>query len=178
MDVLVLGAKEAPVPDEMKVSLDTEVIDKLIRALKQPMPVAKVGILGDHAARTVQVQDKSGKISTQAKSNAEIGAAHEFGAARLPKRSFLLQPLTEKLNKAVEDSGAYTEATLKEVIKENSFKRWVEKIAEIAKSIVLEGFASNGFGKWQQHSPGYTNNTGAILDDTGQLKNSISSEVK
>lgn len=164
--------------DDNTVQLNTKALDDLIRVFKGEMPVARVGILGQGNARTMQVQNASGKFDTVTSSNAEIGAAHEYGTSKMPQRSFLRMPLMEKLNGEIEKSGGYKDETIKEVIRNRSIKPYMQKIAALAEAIVLDAFNTNGFGKWAPHKPGYTNNTGQILVDTQQLHNSISSEVK
>lgn len=149
------------------VSLKNKALKDLVKAFKGPLPIAKVGIL----------QSKNPRKGP-GPSNAEIGAAHEFGTQSLPIRSFLRMPLTTQLNQALESSGAYTREALAQVAEEKSILPWVEKLAVIAEGVVQEAFSTNGFGKWSPwKTPNYTNNTGQILVDTQQLRNSISSEV-
>lgn len=156
------------------IELKTKGLDQLIKAFKGKIPVARVGILGDSAREVVQVQSKSGSFtSKQGPTNAEVGAAHEFG-----QRSFLRAPLIENLNNQVKKSGGFDDAALKEVIKTGSIMTWMKKIAVIAENVVGHAFDTGNDGKWKQHAPGYTNNTGQILVDSEQLKRSISSEVK
>lgn len=164
--------------DENTVQLNTKALDKLIRVFKGEMPTVRVGILGQHNTRTMQVQKASGKFNTVTSSNAEIGAAHEFGTSKVPQRSFLRMPLTEKLNGEITKAGGYKDETIKQVIRDGSIRVYMQKIAALAEAVVLDAFRTGGFGKWAPHKPGYTNNTGQILIDTQQLRDSISSEVK
>ena len=78
----------------------------------------------------------------------------------------------------MEDSKSLDENTLKEVIRSGNVKPWLEKIAEMAKQLSKESFDKQGPGwpKWKD--PNYTNNTGMILQDTTQLRESITKEVK
>jgi hypothetical protein len=166
------------VPDEKDtINFNDKVLKRLIAALGN-VPTARVGILGSSDARSMQVQNNQGKLVTETSSNATIGAAHEFGTSTLPQRSFLRQPLTEHLAKELEKSGAFTEETLKKVIASGSARPWTEKVAVAAEAVVGEAFATNGFGKWAPHAAGYENNSGNILVDTTQLRDSITSEVK
>lgn len=154
------------------VTLNVAGLDKLIKALKKQPPSARVGILGDKNSRTAK-----GKHS----SNAEVGAVHEFGApARgIPSRSFLRIPLTDNLQKYMEKENALDKDVLADVVRQGSVVPWLQKIAVLAEKIVADAFSSGGFGKWPAwKTPGYTNNTGQILVDTQQLRNSITSEVK
>lgn len=56
--------------------LDTKNLDKFIKALSKRISNVKIGILG-------------GGARDDGKTNAEIGAIHEFGTSTMPQRSFL-----------------------------------------------------------------------------------------
>lgn len=148
-------------------------LDKLLKALKAKPPVARIGILGDKAARKEETSKKGA-------SNAEIGAVHEYGSIGkgIPQRSFLRVPLADHLEKEMEESGALSDEESKQVIKQGSVIPWLKKIAVLAEGVVRKGFDTGGFGKWAPHSKGYQNNTGMVLVDTTQLRDSIVSEVK
>jgi hypothetical protein len=159
--------------EDSDTTLNVEGLDKLLKALKSDMPTARVGILGEKNTRS----SKGGSAPT----NAEIGAAHEFGApARgLPQRSFLRVPLSENLQKKMESSGALDQDVMKAVLKQGTVIPWLKKIAVLAEGIVSEAFDTGGFGKWPKwKSPNYSNNANQLLVDTAQLRNSITSEVK
>lgn len=158
-----------------EVKLNVMGLDKLLKALKQSKPpVARVGLLGSKGSAIHGA--KAG-----APTNAEIGAAHEFGsiARGLPMRSFLRVPIADNLQKRMESSGALDKDVLAQVIKLGDLKPWLEKVAVLAEGISLEAFDTGGFGKWPPwRTKGYTNNTGQILVDTTQLRSAITSEVK
>ncbi len=165
---------------------DTTGLDKIIKALKDSLPRARVGILGASAIRGNQAA-KPGKSLNAANArpkkidfttNAAIGAIHEFGGKNMPQRSFLRVPIAEHLQKKMENAGAFSKEELKEVVKSGSVLPWVKKIAVLAEGIVAEAFATGGYGKWPAHAPGYTNAGNRLLVDTGQLRDSITSEVK
>ncbi len=148
-------------------TINVKGLDGLLKALKAKPPLARVGVLNDKDTR----KDSS--------SNAEIGAAHEYGTTRLPVRSFLRIPITEHLQAEMEVSGLLDDDILKEVIKSGSVIPWLKKVAIMAENVVFDAFDSGGDGKWPAWSdPNYTNNTGMILVDTQQLRNSITHEVK
>lgn len=149
------------------VTLKDKRLKDLIKAFKNP-PTARVGILGNKNARS-----SSGK-----KTNSEIGALHEFGTSEIPQRSFLRIPIIENLEKFLEKNGAFDRNLLAKVIEQKSLELYVHQIAVTAEEVVQEAFASGGFGKWPAHKSGYQNNTGMLLIDTTQLRNSITSEVK
>lgn len=157
------------------VTLNVKGLDQLMKALKAKPPTTHVGILGGGKANRSSDGGK-GKTPT----NAEIGAAHEFGAPSrgLPIRSFLRAPIADRLQKEMEKSGALNKDVLADVLKQGTVVPWMQVIAILAEGIVAEAFDTGGFGKWKAHAPGYTNNTGDILVDTKQLRDSITSEVK
>jgi phage gpG-like protein len=129
--------------------------------------------LGDKAVR----EPAEGEQKTL--TNAEVGAAHEFGTSTVHKRSFLIEPIRARLDSEMEKSGAFKPEVLAQVLKQGSVIPWVKKVASLAEGIVLDAFATGGFGKWKAwKNPNYTNNTGQLLVDTKQLRDSITSEVK
>lgn len=140
-------------------------LKKLIKALGAKVPYAKVGVLGDKNAR----QDHN--------TNAKIGLKHEFGDDEVPQRSFLRMPITENLQKYLENSGAFDEAAIKEVIKSGSIKVWIQKVGVLGESIVIDAFNSGGFGKWKPSNMNFKKNHQTLVE-TQQLRNSITSEVE
>jgi len=155
---------------ENDVILQTKGLDQLIKALKNNLPRARVGILG---AKTIRKGDEIGST------NASVGAVHEFGMGGMSQRSFLRVPISEKLQRKMEAAGAFDKDVLNEVVKSGSILPWVKKMAILAEQIVHEAFETGGFGRWPAwKTPGYTNEHGRILEDTGQLRDSITSEVK
>ena len=147
--------------------INDKVMRKLIATFAKAAPVVKVGILGDKNARS------SGKAT-----NASIGMDHEFGLDGHPQRSFLRVPISENLQKYLDKSGAFGEDVLKQVIANGDIVKWMFSVGITAETIVKDAFASNGFGQWAPHAPGYENNTGQVLVDTQQLRDSITSEVE
>lgn len=154
-------------------TLNIQGLDALLSALKGKPPQARIGILGG-STREVKPGEKSKPT------NAEVGAAHEFGApARgLPQRSFLRVPLTDHLEKYMEKSGLLDKQALNDVLKKKSLLPWVKKMATVAETVVQDAFDTGGFGKWPAHKPGHENNANMLLVDTHQLRDSITSEVK
>lgn len=156
------------------IELNDEGFKKLMQAFAGHMPVARVGILGDNTRKPVEGEKK-------ATSNAEVGAAHEFGTEHMVRRSWLLRPLTDHLSKALENAKAFDEITLKRVIEDGSILQWVKLIGVTGESVVAEGFASNGYGKWDALKPGpYADKkkNNQILVETTQLRDSVTSDAK
>ena len=149
------------------VHFDAKGLEKLIKAFKGNLPSVRVGVL-------------SGKMSRNgATTNAEVGAAHEFGTSTLPRRSFLRVPISDNLQKYLDASGLLTQKAITQVIKTGTIIPWMKEIGIVAERIVQEGFATGGFGKWAKwKTKGYENNTGQVLIDSQQLRGSITSEVE
>jgi hypothetical protein len=147
-----------------EIRLDTTGLEALIKAFSH-IPKARVGVLADKNSRG---QDSG---------NADIGAKHEFGENGMPIRSWLRMPLTTKFREFLENSGAFDKEVLADIIREGSIAKWVEKMGLVGEQTIAAAFASGGFGQWKAHAPGYENNTGMILVDSQQLRNSVSSQV-
>ena len=171
------------------VELDTKNLDQLIKALKNNLGRGRVGILGAKTVRNDIEVKASTKINAtkgtrpkapfNASTNAGLGAIHEFGAGHIPPRSFLRMPISDNLQKEMESQGLFTKDKLYEVVKTSSIVPWLEIVTNIAEGIVLQAFETGGFGKWPAwKTPGYRNRNNRLLDDTGQLRDSITSEVK
>lgn len=155
------------------IELNTKALDQLIKAFGDNIPTIKIGVLGN-GARSIQ-----GKGSSP--TNAEIGAAHEFGAPahKLPMRSFLRMPLNTRLSDYMENAGLFKEQTIKDFIKTGSIETFIKLTGELALNVVRDAFETGGFGKWAKwKDPSYTNNSGMLLVDSHQLRDSISYEVK
>lgn len=173
--------------------LDTKNLDQLAKALKSNLKNVRIGILG--GSKNVR-SESDGEIKAGAKvnatsgktkpnkpfdvsTNAAIGVLHEFGTGKMPMRSFLRMPLAENLQKYMAKAGAFNTDQLLAVIKDQSITPWLKAIAVLAESIVQDAFMTGGFGKWPAwKTPGYRNKNNRILEDTGQLRDSITSEVK
>jgi phage gpG-like protein len=146
--------------------LDTRALDRIMNAFKGEMPNLKVGILGDKNSRS------------DGKTNAEIGAKHEFGGDGMPIRSFMRMPINDKLEDEIEQSGLFGKNSINEVIKKGDVTPWMMKIGILCEKVIQDAFDSGGFGKWPKWKPGYKSNTGLILVNTQQLKRSIVSKVE
>lgn len=165
--------------------MNTKTLDGVLKALKDNMKKVRVGILGGKTVRnqfhisggrSVNAKNGMPKGHIEVATNADVGAIHEFGGEKMPQRSFLRMPITEKLQKELENSNAFTEDTLKEVVKQGSFLPWLYDLAALAEKIISDAFDTGGFGKWPKTKT--ENNTGMTLVDTQQLRNSITSDVK
>lgn len=155
--------------DEDETTLDVRGLDALIKVTGAKSPSVRVGILGGKAARN---QDNSSGVN-----NAEVGSFHEFGTSELPQRSFLRVPIADHLEKEMERAGAFDEDVLSAAMKEKSLVPYMKKIAALAEEIVLQAFASGGFGKWRPSNMEHKKNAQTLVE-THQLRDSITSEVK
>lgn len=150
---------------QSRVTVNNKKLQQLIKAFKD-VPKVRVGVLGGKDARN----DKG-------PTNAEIGAAHEFGTEVLPRRSFLREPITDHLQSKMQERGAFDAEALAEVIRSGTIRPYVQKIAILCEEIVGEAFATGGFGKWQPSDMTHKK-VHQTLVESQQLRNSITSEVK
>lgn len=156
-------------------TMDVRGLSAIIKALKvRRPPIARVGILGANAS--APHPNPGGKYGDKTPTNAQVGAWHEFGTTKLPVRSFLRLPLNALLQKQLEQSGAFDEEALKCVMAQASLEPWVAKMAVVAEGIVIEAFHTDGFGFWVKSNMS-RKKTKQTLVESGQLKNSITSEV-
>lgn len=153
------------------VELNTKNLDKLAKALTRKAMKIRIGIFSQNAART------NNGSSKQTATNATIGAYHEFGTSKLPVRSFLRMPITEKMGETLESSGALDENVLKEVVAQGTIEPWLKKIAIMAEGIVAEAFDTGGFGKWPPSNMDHKTNAQTLVE-TQQLRNAVTTDIK
>lgn len=148
------------------IELDDRKLQQLIKAFKTT-PNGRIGILagGGKDQRADQA------------SNAYIGAVHEYGRGKSPKRSFLAMPLTTELGKELEARGAYDESVLKDVMKDQDLTGWLKKVMICAEAVVQKAFDTGGFGKWLPSNMDRKKNHQTLVE-TQQLRRSITTEVK
>lgn len=158
-------------------------LEKFFQMLKDKMPYAKVGILGNSEAR-INVDTETGEILGNA-TNAEIGLKHEFGGTTvlpngvsfdLPQRSFLRVPIIENFQKFINQHGAFDRVTFRSIIKEGNFTKWLVKIGTVGEYVVQDAFETGGDGAWPVSNMAYKNNHQTLVESQ-QLRNSIWSEV-
>jgi len=154
--------------DSETCTLEVKGLLQLLKAFKERPPVARVGILGT----TSRKSDKG-----QSPTNAEIGAIYEFNDGSHPGGSFLRVPISDNLQKSMEEADALSEDSIKEVIRQGSTLPWLRKVAGLAEGIVIGAFASGGYGKWRPSNMAHKK-VQQTLVETRQLSSSITSEVK
>lgn len=146
--------------------LNSKPLEQLIKSLENNrLPNGKIGVLGAKNSR----KDTG--------TNAEIGAKHELGLDGMPVRSWLRVPLIDNLEKFLQNSGAFTPAAFRKVIKEGSLKPLMERIMVVADHVIAEGFDTGGFGKWKPSNMRFKKIKQTLVE-TEQLRDSVTSEVK
>lgn len=147
--------------------LNDKKLKAIIDALSKTQLKARVGVLGDKNTRA----DSEG-------TNASIGAKQEFGIGVL-QRSFLRVPIIDNLGKYVVKSRLINVKTFEEIAQKRTMVPFLSRLGIVGVSIVLDAFKNEGWGKWPPwKDPNYTNQTGQLLQDTQQLRNSIEWDVK
>lgn len=152
-------------------TLEVKGLDALIAALGVPAPTIRVGILGEKP-RQVKAGSKAAS-----RTNAEIGAAHEFGTSKLPQRSWLRAPLASHFEKALEKAGAFDADALSEVMSSRNLLPYAFKMAVTAEAVILEAFNTGGYGKWPASDMTKKQNAQTLVE-TRQLRDAVSTEVK
>ena len=142
-------------------TLNIKKISDLIKQYKERPPSVKVGIIG-----------KEKNSRDDGKTNAEIGAIHEFDT--INKRSFLRMPIFLKLNEKIE-SNLKTDDN-------PSLHEIAYRVGILAEATIDEAFETGGWGNWTPSQKMFMQDAETqdlrTLVETGQLRASISSEVE
>lgn len=153
-----------------QVKVDLSKLEGIEKALKSKYKV-RVGILGNKAAQ---------KHEDTELTNYELGAIHEYGSysAGIPKRSFLLEPLSKMWGAGIIKSSE----KFAELLAENRIYSFFRFLGFKGEEIVSDAFSTGGFGKWKPLKPETIKRRKKSKDpkpltDTGQLARSITSEV-
>lgn len=176
--------------DESGAVLNVTGLQKFAAALKDGDSIGRIGILGgkasalhaDDVGKGEKIKKRNLKKATPEEkahlpTNVEIGVAHEFGTDKLPMRSFLRMPLIEKLNKELEKTGMFSKQELAEVVQTRTVKPWLKKVMIVAEAVVMDAFATGGFGNWKPSNMKRKKNHQTLVESQ-QLRNSITTEVK
>lgn len=154
-----------------QINFKVDGLKRIRKNLEQTKLVAKLGIFGDKSKR-----DEDTKAGV---TNAELGSFHEFGAPKinLPRRSFLLDPLTIKGKELTKKTEQIID---KYIDKEGGIEKILELVGIYGESIVQEAFETGGFGAWQPIKEATANRKGSsqILIDSSQLRRSVISKVE
>ncbi len=84
------------------INVEDERLTQLIKAFGGKIPTIKIGILGKGQLPHYSELKPGQKPPTNVPTNAEVGAAHEFGTSRTTRRSWLREPLINNLKKFLE----------------------------------------------------------------------------
>jgi hypothetical protein len=139
-----------------------------------------VGVLGSHAGA---------RNDDSAKTNADIGAKHEYGSKseHIPRRSFLEMPMVTHFGKFLQKQAV----EMLEIMNASGAKGFLRGVAIIAEQTIDAAFETSGWGIWPKNGPLYywmkyyqakANNpkekpNPKPLIDTGQLRASIASRI-
>mgnify|MGYP004547983203 CR=1 FL=1 len=156
-----------------KTDLDIKGLNNLLSGLKQELKV-KVGVLGG--------KEKKRKGEEEAPTLAFVGQIQEFGSVskKIPKRSFIREPLQKHLKKKVEQNkDKIKKAIFDNVNNKVDVKKAYELLGIIAQSIIQESFHNKNDGKWPRNKPSTIARKGFDnpLIDTGRLSKSITYKV-
>lgn len=187
---------------QLKANIDE--LNKLIRVLKKEKKV-RIGIIGSRA--TAEHNSESGLTNAKLGAIHEFGAdiKHPGGTPykiltngkaqfvkksegadlpvtqpheiHIPRRSFLLDPLTEKLPKEIKQLRKYI---FKQIFEKKAPDDFYKKLLEISLKIVKGAFDDGGYGQWKPltaASRRRKRGTDKILLDTRGLRNSITGKT-
>lgn len=172
-------------PKSSKMSIDIEKLKEMYENMKH-RPEIQVGVFASSSSR------KKGGLT-----NADLAAIHEYGspAHHLPPRSMLKVPIKDHI---AEIMAPLRGQAVKLVNSKGSMALW-KSIGIAAEKVVLQAFATGGFGKWAPLTRGtllaklkgslhkrqltighiMAGNVGmGILIDSGQLRRAFSSRVR
>jgi len=153
----------------VEIDYNIEGLERIRKNLEESKLMAKLGIFGDKNKR----DDNTGRT------NADIGADHEFGvpSRNLARRSIFLDPLTIKGKELTKKVGQIIDRYIDE---ENGIETILELVGIYGESIVQEAFETGGFGAWQPIKEATANRKGSsqILIHKSELRRSITSKVE
>ena len=135
----------------------------------------RIGIIGSQA----KTQHEDTKLT-----NAEIGTFHEFGTDNLPRRSFLEDPLREKLNfKNSKFRKATRKEAWKQIVGKGNQRKFMQYLGQYALKVIADAFEAGGTPEWQPLTERYVKQkerkglSTNILTATAQMRKSISFKV-
>lgn len=155
------------------IKLDTKGLDNLIKELKEDKYKVKVGVLGG------QQESEEGEEKVNL---AYIGMIQEFGSVKnkIPKRSFIREPLQKHLKKQVEKQKERIKNLLfKDPKNKIDIKKAYELLGVIAERIIKISFRTKNDRQWAPNAPATIKikKVDNPLIWTGRLSKSIDYEV-
>lgn len=161
-------------------------LDEIIKALRKKI-ILRIGIMGADA----QTEHEGSDLT-----NAQLGSIHEQpdnDGKKIPKRSFLLEPLQEKLNLTTDENKYLRKELFKRYFDDKAPEKFYKALGTKALQIVDQAFMTNGFGRWTSLSQAYLKRkinsvkskkkheeyakNNKILVRSGALKRSISMKI-
>lgn len=146
--------------------------------------VVKVGIFADENQRN-ETGSFSAKLGHRRKgkkvaekTNAEIGAKHEFGSFsdHIPMRSFIRMPLFARSQQIIKEASV---GALKLIAQGNKVML-LKRLGIACENAIQLAFATHGFNRWAPNkiSTAERKGSGSPLIDTSQMRRSIASKVE
>ena len=139
----------------------------------------KVGLLVDAADRgVVPLGSGYGPIKPSGLNNPTLGLIHEKGSTsqRIPRRSFLEEPLKTRLPERIRQVGA---ATWRKLILQKGPVVALQFLGVEGENVVQGAFDTGGYGRWAPLSQVTIDKKGsdAILIETAQMRKAVRSAV-
>lgn len=170
------------------IKADLSELQKIVKDMGHNF-YTRVGIIGANASKHHKVAEtktlKSGKkkrVKTKEVGDmtmSEIGIIQEFGsmANNIPPRSFLRMPLEEKKRDIIR---FLSSPPIRAMISKGEIKRAFDALGAEALGIILDAFATRGFGHWADNSQRTIDKklSDSPLIDIGELRKSITWDVK
>lgn len=123
-----------------------------------------------HVAVGLPVEKASSKVYGNGQRVIDIGAHHEYGTDKIPKRSWLRMPAEVKKKEINDEIKKQFKAVFENGRKVDSA---LGRIGAKAQNVSVGAFRSGGYGKWPKVQHG-----GTPLFDTGTLRNSITYVIR
>lgn len=168
--------------NDTKIHVNLAPLAKLRSDLAQKIAV-RIGIRASSGAHTLAANKsiqgkKASPVGLGSIMNVTLGVIHEFGSetANIPPRSFLRMPIeshTKDLTKFMQTP------PMKRLMEAGNVAQVYKLLGAKGEAIIAQAFATGGFGRWQRLKAATVRAKGssAILQDTGQLRRSVSSWV-
>ncbi|HIT91666.1 MAG TPA: hypothetical protein IAD11_01940 [Candidatus Stercorousia faecigallinarum] len=123
-------------------------LDDIIKALRKKI-ILRIGIMGSDA----QTEHEGSGLT-----NAQLGTIHEQpdnDGKKIPKRSFLLEPLQEKLNLTTDENKYLRKELFKRYFDDKAPEKFYKALGTKALQIVDQAFMTNGYNQWTSLSQAY-----------------------
>lgn len=170
---------------QTQINVDLSGLTNLRRQLGSDY-IARVGIFGGGGQhKQVETRTRKGqkrRVATKADSavtNADIGLIQEMGSDTLgiPPRSWLRMPIETHKRDIVKFLGS---GVMRKMIEAGNIRGVFKALGVFCEGIIDDAFSSGGFGQWASNAPSTIarKHSEAPLFDSGQLKRSVSSDVK